>query len=653
MDAISSRGLQLIAEIESQKFTLREILKLAWRCWPYYRPQLKHLSLFVGMNILIGLIFLGTYFVGFDLIDNKVLMGEKLQPVQAKVLFVGQEYVTSGEENEPKLSDEQRKRVRDGVLSVGIFIWVLLTTYTAAARYYEAFIFQRINQHLRVEMLKRVERLSLKYHSHSRTGDSMYRIYQDSATITNILQWAILTPLRAIATLVAGLVLLLFFSPWFALFIVGAGIPIALMMRFMVPKIREAALASRQLNSDLTSRIQESLAAIRVIKANAAEDQMMKSFERDSQHALDAAFEMRLNVMILMLGVLLVSLTSYSIAEYFMATWALAEKATFLGGTVAFVGFAVWNLGAFRTASGKADESCSTIWEIAFLWSMVQDLAIGLRRSFYLLDLETGISESKNPQPFPAHLTSVSFEAVAFGYDDEKQVLGCVNLHAQRGTITAIVGGTGAGKSTLMSILLRLYDPDDGRISLNDIDLRDIQINAIRQNTAIALQQNVLFSMSIADNIRYGLEEASDEDVTRAAKVACADEFIDDMPNGYSTELGERGGKLSTGQRQRVSLARAILRDTPILILDEPTASLDALTEQRVMRNLANWGDDRIVFIVTHRLSTIRGADQIAFLEDGKIKELGDHQSLMENRGAYYQFVLAESGDEPTGEAYE
>ena len=217
----------MTAKIESQKFTLREILKLAWRCWPYYRPQLKHLSLFVGMNILIGLIFLGTYFVGFDLIDNKVLMGEKLQPVQAKVLFVGEEYVTSGEENEPKLSDEQRKRVRDGVLSVGIFIWVLLATYTAAASYYEAFIFQRINQHLRVEMLKRVERLSLKYHSHSRTGDAMYRIYQDSATITNILQWAILTPLRAIANLLAGLVLLLFFSPWFAFFIVGAGIPIA------------------------------------------------------------------------------------------------------------------------------------------------------------------------------------------------------------------------------------------------------------------------------------------------------------------------------------------------------------------------------------------------------------------------------------------
>ena len=167
----------------------------------------------------------------------------------------------------------------------------------------------------------------------------------------------------------------------------------------------------------------------------------------------------------------------------------------------------------------------------------------------------------------------------------------------------------------------------------------------LRGGVSIALQQNILFAMSVADNIRYGQKDTDQQKIQAAARIACADEFIQDMPEGYDTELGERGGKLSTGQRQRLSIARAVLRDTPILILDEPTASLDAMTEQAVMRNLAEWGRGRVVFIITHRLSTIRRADQIAFLEDGVIRELGDHQSLMAQQGPYSRFVEAETGE--------
>lgn len=640
-------GLTLTEEDDRQNYSVREVLKLVWRCWPYYRPQLKHLLTYIGLNSLIGLILIAVYFVGFDLIENKVLLGERLQPMQATVLFLGEEYVTTGEEDEAKLSDDQRARVRNGVLVVGVLTWLLLTTYSAAARYYRAWIFQQINQQLRVEMLGRVERLSLKYHSHARTGDAMYRVYQDSATITNIVEWVILTPSRAIAMLLSGIVLLLFFSPWFGLLMIAAGIPIFFLMRYLIPKVRNSARAARELNSDLTSRIQETLAAIRVIKANAAEEQVMAQFEHDSQAALDAAYQMRLNMSILMLAVLLLAFCTFLVAEYFMATWALVEKATFLGGTVAFVGFAVWNLGAFRSASEKGDEAAITVWELAFLWSVIQDLAVGLRRAFYLLELEPEVTEPDNPKPFPADLTSIHFDDVRFGYESGSEVLSGVNLKAERGTVTAIVGGTGCGKSTLMSLLLRLYDPDSGQVCINDVDLREIAIDDVRSNTAIALQENVLFAMSVADNIRYGLDDATDEAVVGAAKIACADEFIVDMPNGYATELGERGGKLSTGQRQRLSIARAVLRDTPILVLDEPTASLDAETEQAVIRNLAAWGHNRIVFIITHRLSTIRNADQIAFLEDGRVKELGTHQELIEQNGPYHRFVLAESGDLP------
>ena len=243
--------------------------------------------------------------------------------------------------------------------------------------------------------------------------------------------------------------------------------------------------------------------------------------------------------------------------------------------------------------------------------------------------------EVDNPVAFPAPIKNVSWHHAHFHYDEAQSVLQDVELGASAGTITAIVGGTGAGKSTLMSLLLRLYDPNQGRITINDTDLTQLNINELRANVAIALQQNVLFATAIAENIAYATRDATRDQIEAAAKVACAHEFIEAMAQGYDTELGERGGKLSTGQRQRLSIARAILRDAPILMLDEPTASLDARTEHQVLQNLASWGTDRVIFLITHRLSTIRNADQIAFLEDGELVEKGNHEALMLRTDGY------------------
>lgn len=633
------------ARDEQDSIPIREVFKLSLRCWPYYRPMLKHLLTFLLLNVLMAALFMGIYFVGNDLIENKILVGDRLQPMQATILMVGDEYVTTGVDGEPPLTGEQRKRVRLGVIIVASMLWIYFSVYLAASTYYHAWIFQQVNQRLRVAMLGQVERLSLRYHSESRTGDAMYRVYQDSATIVNILQFLIFTPMRLVLWGTFSIIVLLFFSPWFGLIIFVAAIPITYVMRRLIPKVRRYAQLARETNSDLTSRIQETLAAIRVVKANAAEQEMMARFERDSQVALDAAYHFRYYMSLLMVGVLFCTFTAFLVAEYFMATWALAEKATFLGGAVALLGFAVWNLGAYRSATGRGEEISNSMWDIAYHWSLVQDLAIGLKRAFHFIDMEPEVDEPDNPQDFPAKLERVRYEHLSFSYQEGTPVLGDINLQADVGTVTAIVGGTGSGKSTMMSLLLRLYDPDDGRVQINDTDVRDFSVGALRSNVAIALQQNVLFAMSVANNIRYGRDDVPESEVIAAAKIACAHDFIAEMPNGYETELGERGGKLSTGQRQRLSIARAILRDTPILILDEPTASLDAETEQKVLVNLAEWGKERVVFIITHRLSTIRSADQIAFLEDGVIKELGTHEELIQKQGAYHEFVVAETGD--------
>lgn len=636
----------MISNDDTRPVTLSEVWSYLKRCWPFYRPQTKHLLAFISLTIFSGVLVLGSMILLEDLVYNKLLQGEKLQSLQASILFLNDSFVSSGGENEELLSLFERDTLRNRMI-IGGAVWVIVVYGSIVfGTYYMIWIFQRVNQQLRVEMLSKAEHLSLRYHSSSRTGDLIYRVYQDSATITNILQYLVLTPLRVVGWIFFASLVLLFFSPWFGLIIFVIFILMFLVSKKFVPIIRDKARLSRELNSALTSRIQENLAASRVVKANSAEEEMMRRFSHDSKHALNAAFEMRLYISVYLLISLLLSIGGFLVAEYFMAMWSIIEKSTYLGGVVAFVGFAAWNLGAFRAASAQGEELASQVWEASFIISIAQDLIMGLRRAFYILDLEPEVKDKSNPEDFPETIQTVSFENVAFSYEKDHSILSDISLEANFGTITAIVGGTGSGKSTLLSLLLRLYDPDKGTVLINGIDIRDFSTSDLRAKVSIALQQNVLFAKSVKENIAYGLESTTDSDIIDASKIACAHDFINEMPSNYETELGERGGKLSTGQRQRLSIARALLKNTPILILDEPTASLDAETEKRVMSNIAKWGQNRIIFVITHRLSTIKSADRIAVLDSGVIKEFGSHQDLMELKGDYAEFVKSETGED-------
>lgn len=631
-----------MTEVDVQP-TFRRVAHLILRAWPYYRPQLKHLVTYLLLNVLAGAIMLVAGLIGNDLLNNKVLVGTPLQPMQATLLLLDDSYVVGVREDAESLTSEQRQTVRNRLLTWGLVGLLLLLASLSLVWYYMTWIYQRINQDLRLAMLAKAESLSLRFHDQARTGDAIYRIYQDSATITNVLQQLIVTPLRVLIWMLWGFTLLTLFSPWLGLLCILTVVPVTLLFIYFTPQIQKYSRMARRTNSNLTSRIQESFASIRVIKANRAEEAVIQRFEQDSKRALDAAFQFRLQVTLLALGVSTVAMGAVLVGEYLMAGWTISGTATYLGGVITLVGFATWNLGAYQSAAGTISQNSQQGFELAQIWGGAQDLMIGLERAYYLLDQEAEVTEVAQPLPFPVSVRQVAWHDVSFAYQQQKPILSRLNLTATAGSITAIVGPTGTGKSTLMALLLRLYDPDQGTITINDTPIDYIRIDDLRSHVAIALQQNVLFTTTIADNISYATSDKSRADIDAAAKISCAHEFIEALPLGYDTELGERGGKLSTGQRQRLTIARAILRDTPILVLDEPTASLDAVTEQRVLRNVAEWGKSRIVFIITHRLSTIKQASQIAFMHEGSIVELGGHDTLMGIPEGYYRrFVRAE-----------
>ena len=644
------------------EITVHRMGSLVIKALPFMRPMFPHILFMFIIGFVFALIYTVTGAVTGDVWLNKILNGEKLQPFQAFVFFVDDSYVkpelVEGYEvsdvvtdsegaviDESRLTDDQRRVVRNRS-----FAWFVLGSIIGIPMglilpYYGAWIWQNVNHYLRVEMVNRLEYLSLGFHHNNRAGDAIFRIYQDSSQIVNVLNQVVIEPVEIFRGLFIAMVFIVLFDPLLIAVALLTYIPMVFLTAWWTPRIRRRSVINRVLNSHLTSRTQETFTALKLVKANRSEKYMLDRFDVDSHRALDAALMIRLEMVILSLIVALIAGLVIIGLELLMISWTINERATAFGGIfVAVVGFQIWNYAAFNQGNGRFGETIGTGRRIVRIWCMLQDLFIGLERAFYFLQLEPDVVNPEKPESYPEKVESVSWRNVLFKYEEDKPVLEEINMSAESGSITAIVGATGSGKSTLMSLLLRLYDPLEGSVLVNDIDIRQLTLDDIRTNTAIALQKNILFTAKVADNISYGLNNAPREKIEAAARVACADEFIQEMQDGYDTELGERGNKLSAGQRQRLSIARAIVRDTPILILDEPTASLDAKTEHDVLGNLREWGKERVVFLITHRLSTIRNVDQIAFLEDGQIVEFGSHDELMNIQdGRYREFVTAET----------
>ncbi len=500
---------------------------------------------------------------------------------------------------------------------IGLFFAKGIFVY--GQEYLSYFVVHRVIVDLRNRLYEHLQYHSLDFYAKWNTGELVSRVMNDIKTLQTTLFTSFVTIIPH-SFLLLGLLAYIFWLNWRLSLLTLIALPLIVqVIRIFAGELRTISEGVQQKAADITSHLHETVSQIRVVKSFSMEHKEIKKFKGETEKSF------RINMRAVQ-----ILATQKPVIALLQAT-AVVAIVWFGGMEIINDHLTLPQLISFATALGIMTDPGNTL---SRAYSVLQQGMASVKRIFEVEDIQPTINDTRNAISLPRIAGKVAFERVSFAYENEG-VLKDIDLSVNSGEKIALVGRTGAGKSTLMSLLLRFYDPSSGRITVDGHDIKKVKIESLRKQIAVVPQEITLFRGSIKENIAYGNPDAGRDEIAAAAKSANIHHFIESLPLKYETEVGERGTKLSGGERQRVAIARAILRDPRILILDEATSSLDAETEALIRDALEKLMRDRTSFIIAHRLYTVEKADRIVVIDDGKISQIGPHRELLEKGGLY------------------